>query len=290
MSEKSLIRRRRPDRGGGTPAVCLAAVWLAACLAAGAAGADMAKSMVESGNRLYAEGSYVEAVGEYDRAITAAPEAAEPKFNKANAYYRLDDYAGAADLFRQAAAETKDMDLVARAKYNLGNCHFQTGSRQRDSDLEKALKQFESAIASWRQVLEIEPENEKAARNIEVARLTIKDIIDQLKKQQQEQQQQGDQQDQKQQGDQKDQQQGQQDQKQQGDQQGQQDQKQQGDQQDQQDQKQQGEQQQAGDQKRQEKKAAPAATADEILDKEKQRRRQKAQLRPGGYQKVDRDW
>ena len=238
--------------------MCLAAVWLAACLAAGAAGADMAKSMVESGNRLYAEGSYVEAVGEYDRAITAAPEAAEPKFNKANAYYRLDDYAGAADLFRQAAAETKDMDLVARAKYNLGNCHFQTGSRQRDSDLEKALKQFESAIASWRQVLEIEPENEKAARNIEVARLTIKDIIDQLKKQQQEQQQQGDQQDQKQQGDQKDQQQGQQE--------------------------------QAGDQKRQEKKAAPAATADEILDKEKQRRRQKAQLRPGGYQKVDRDW
>ena len=278
MNEKSPIRRRRPDRGGGTPAVCLTAVWLAACLAAGAAGADTAKSMVESGNRLYAEGSYVEAVGEYDRAITAAPEAAEPKFNKANAYYRLDDYAGAADLFRQAAAETKDMDLVARAKYNLGNCHFQTGSRQRDSDLEKALKQFESAIASWRQVLEIEPENEKAARNIEVARLTIKDIIDQLKKQQEQQQQdqqQGDQQDQKQQGGQQDQPQGQQDQKQQGEQQ---------------QQEQQGEQQQAGDQKRQEKKAAPAATADEILDKEKQRRRQKAQLRPGGYQKVDRDW
>ena len=42
----------------------------------------------------------------------------------------------------------------------------------------------------WRAALDINPDNAEAARNIEVARLTIKDIIDQINKQKQEQQEQ----------------------------------------------------------------------------------------------------
>ena len=91
------------------------------------------------------------------------------------------------NLYRQVAAESKDMNLVAKAKYNLGNCSFQQGSKQRDSNLQKAIEDMETAIAHWRGVLDIEPKNEKAAKNIEVARLTIKDILDQLKNQQQQQ-------------------------------------------------------------------------------------------------------
>jgi len=67
-----------------------------------------------------------------------------PKFNKANSYYRLDDLAKAMDLYGQVAAETKDMGLVAKAKYNTGNCYFQRGSKQRDSDLQKAMEELQS--------------------------------------------------------------------------------------------------------------------------------------------------
>jgi tetratricopeptide (TPR) repeat protein len=162
----------------------------AAVIVAGAgrfALADSVGGRLREGNRLYTEGSFAEAIGRYDQVLLERPEALEPQFNKANSYYRLDDLQKATDLYRQVAAESRDMVLVSKAKYNLGNCFFQRGSKQRDSDLQKALDDFKASITHWRQVLDIDPKNEKAARNIEVARLIIKDIIDQINKQRQQQ-------------------------------------------------------------------------------------------------------
>ena len=82
----------------------------------------------------------------YDAALLEKQEAFEPKFNKANSYYRLEDLDKAVDLYREVAAESKDMGLVAKAKYNLGNCFFEKGAKEKDSDLEKALKNFEDSI------------------------------------------------------------------------------------------------------------------------------------------------
>jgi len=152
--------------------------------------AESVRSSVSQGNRLYAGGNFNEAISKYDQALLEKPDASEPKFNKANSYYRLDDLAGAMELYREVASESKDMKLVAKARYNLGNCYFNEGLKQRDSNLEKALEGLKNSIGHWRQVLEIEPENEKAAKNIEVTRLIIKDIIDQLNKQKQQQEQQ----------------------------------------------------------------------------------------------------
>jgi len=155
-----------------------------------AARAGSARDSVREGNRLYGGGDFGGAIDRYEQALLEKPDALEPKFNKANSYYRLDDLATAMDLYRQVAAESRDMKLVARARYNLGNCHFQEGMKQRDSNLEKALEGLKNSIVHWQQALEIEPENERAAKNIEVARLIIKDIIDQLNKQRQQQQEQ----------------------------------------------------------------------------------------------------
>ena len=152
--------------------------------------ADSAQTSLLEGNKLYHQGNFIEAIKEYDQALLDQPQVMEPKFNKANCYYQLDDLAQAIDLYNEVAAESKDMKLVTMAKYNLGNCYFQRGSKQKDSDLQKALEDLQSSIAYWRQALDIEPENKNAAKNIEVARLIIKDIIDQLNKQKEQQQQQ----------------------------------------------------------------------------------------------------
>ncbi|HPC94442.1 MAG TPA: hypothetical protein PLU87_05835 [Sedimentisphaerales bacterium] len=252
--------------------------------------AESARQMVREGNRLYADGQYAEAINKYNEAEVEQPEALVPKFNKANSYYRLDDLGEAIDLYQEVAAESKDMALVARAKYNLGNCFFQRGAKQRDSDLHKALQDMETSITYWRGVLDIDPKNEKAARNIEVARLTIKDILDQIKKQQEEQQQQ--QQDQ----------QGQhqnQDQQQQSQQPQAQDPNQPQEQQPQgADQKQdpnQTEQQGQPDQSSQEQQArqqhvVPDTTAQEILDKEQRQKEQRQILQRAQTQKVEKDW
>ena len=152
-----------------------------------AALADSAQDLVDRGNRLYDNGNFNDAIQEYDQALIDQPQTLEPKFNQANCYFKLDDLAKAIDLYNEVAAESKDMGLVAKAKYNLGNSYFQRGTKQKDSDLQKALEDLQTSIMCWRGALDIDPENENAAKNIEVARLTIKDIIDQINKQKQEQ-------------------------------------------------------------------------------------------------------
>ncbi len=250
-----------------------------------AARAESARTSVQQGNRLYAQGNFSEAISTYEQALLEKPEAQEPQFNKANSYYRLDDLAEAMDLYKEVAAESKDMKLVTKAKYNLGNCFFQRGMKQRDSDLQKALEDLKTSITHWRGVLDIDPKNEKAAKNIEVARLIIKDIIDQINKQKQQDPNQpqdpnqGQSQQQQQQGSQQD-----PNQPEDPNQSKQQQQAQEATGQDpNQSQEQQPEQQQ-------QEKAAPDATAQEILDKEQRQKQQRQILQRAGYQKVDKDW
>jgi len=253
-----------------------------------AAFADSARVSTSQGNKLYKQGNFNEAINKYDQALVEAPQALEPKFNKANSYYRLDDLSKAMDLYRQVAAESKDMKLVAKAKYNLGNSYFQQGSKQRDSNLQKAIEDLETAIGSWRSVLDIEPENKKAAKNIEVARLIIKDMIDQLNKQKQQQDpnqlqdpNQQQQQNHQQQGSRQDSGQSQDSQQQQ--------------QASQQDPNQPKDPNEAGrqQQEQQEEKqqmAAPDTTAQEILDREQRQRKERQILQRGRWQKVEKDW
>jgi len=259
--------------------------------------ADSARQMIKQGNQQYAEGKYNEAINTYNEALVEEPVAIVPKFNKANSYYRLDDLGEAIDLYQEVAAESKDMALVGKAKYNLGNCFFQRGAKQRDSDLQKALDDMKTSITYWRGVLDLDPENAKAARNIEVARLTIKDILDQLKKQQEQQKEQG-QQDQGQQ-----QQQDQQEQQQQSQTNSQQDPNQPQDPNQTQQDGQKQDPNQTGDQKQPERQqgqdqqqqqaqqvAAPDATARDILDKEQRQKEQRRIFQRGRTQQVDKDW
>ena len=237
-----------------------------------AASADTARVSTSQGNKLYKQGNFNEAINSYDQALTEAPGALEPKFNQANSYYRLDDLSKALDLYREVAAESKDMKLVAKSKYNLGNTYFQQGSKQKDSNLQKAIDDMKNAIGSWRGVLDIEPENTKAAKNIEVARLIIKDLLDQLNKQQQDPNQP-------------------QDQNQQQDPNQPQDQQQQVAGQDTnqpQDPNQPEEQKQ--EEQKQQQQVVPDTTAQEILDQEQRQRKERQILQRGPWQKVEKDW
>ena len=152
--------------------------------------ADSVQDLVRQGNSLYDKGNFNDALKAYDQSLIDQPQILDPKFNKADCYFRLDDLAKAIDLNNEVAADSKDMKLVEKAKYNLGNCYFQQGTKQKDSDLQKALEDLKTSIVCWRGALELNPENEMAAKNIEVARLTIKDIIDQINKQKKQQEQQ----------------------------------------------------------------------------------------------------
>jgi len=252
--------------------------------------AQDAQESVRRGNKLYKQQQYNEAVEEYEQALIVMPEALVPKFNKANSYYRLDDLSEAIDTYRDVTAESKDMKLVTGGRYNLGNCYFQQGMKQRDSSPQKAIDDLKTGIGYWREVLDIEPENEKAAKNIEVARLLIKDIIDQINKQQDPNQPQDPNQSQQQ-----NQQQEQQQKQNQGSDPNQSEQQQQQQGQDpnqpSEPNENQQQQQQEEDAKQDEQKTQPPdTTAQEILDKEQRQRKQRQLMQNARYQKVEKDW
>ena len=158
-------------------------VWMLACSVGWSA--SSARIFVGEGNGLYAQGNFNEALNRYDQALTENPQAVQAKFNKANCYLRLEDIDQAKNLYREVAVESRDMSLVEKAKYNLGNTLFQEGLKQQDSDLQKSIEGLKDAIVQWQATLELNESNSKAGKNIEVARLMIKDLMDQLKNQQQ---------------------------------------------------------------------------------------------------------
>lgn len=147
-----------------------------------AAGPDPV-DLVRNGNDQYNKGRLDQAITEYDKALAHNPGMYEAIFNKANAYYRMDDMAKAIELYQDVSSRSKDTDLVKKAKYNLGNAHFQLGLKFRDSDPRKALEYFKASIGYWRSVLDMDQNQKPAKHNKEVAGLLIKDILDQLNKQ-----------------------------------------------------------------------------------------------------------
>lgn len=94
------------------------------------------------------------------------------------------DYVKAGEMFEQAALKAKNLSLEARSQYNLGNCAFRESERQRDSDLQKSLKALEKSISHYQKAVRLDPTLKDAAHNIEIARLTMKQILDEIKKKQ----------------------------------------------------------------------------------------------------------
>ncbi|MCK5269271.1 MAG: tetratricopeptide repeat protein [Sedimentisphaerales bacterium] len=241
--------------------------------------AETRDKLVRQGNQLYRQQNYQKALQQYDQAQPEGSNNPSLQYNRANCLYKLEDYAESINLYREVSAQAKDTQLVVRAKYNMGNCHFQQGIKQRDTNPQKALEELTDAVKNYRESLDMNPQDDEARRNIAVTRLVMKDIMDQIKKDQEKQKQQ--QQDKEKDKD-KDKEKQKQDEKQD---------QQQDKAQDQQEKQEQQQQKDEQKQKQPEQKAVPDTTARDILNEEKERKEQrKIKVRAGGYRPADKDW
>lgn len=161
---------------------------IALCAAQGFA--ESARAVVQRGNAAYEQGDYAKAIEAYEEAAVSAPENADILFDKGTAYFRQEDYGKAKEAFEQAAIKTKNLARESQCNYNLGNCAFREAERQRDSDLKKSVESLQQAVGFYQRALELDPDCKDAARNIEVTRLTMKVILDEIQKQKEQQQQQ----------------------------------------------------------------------------------------------------
>ena len=126
----------------------------------------------EAGNGHFDEGAYESAVDEYRLAQVSQPDLAEPYYNAANAYNRLQRADAATALTRQAL-KTADPALAAQAWYNLGNAYL-------DGEL------WSAAIEAYKEALRLDPEDVDAKHNLELA---LEHLRQQQDREQQEQQQ-----------------------------------------------------------------------------------------------------
>jgi tetratricopeptide (TPR) repeat protein len=144
--------------------------------------AESAGSLVTLGNELYTAGEYEKALEAYEKARAEQPDSGEVFFNEGNAYFRKGEYDKAREAYQSAALKTKDLSLEAFAHYNLGNSIFAEGQKQLETDPRKALSQWEQSIQHFQEALRIDPRLNEAAQNIEVVRISIKDLADRIKK------------------------------------------------------------------------------------------------------------
>lgn len=117
---------------------------------------DPFKDAVENGNRSYEKNDSKKALEYYKEAEKHAPDEKQKMmldFNKGDAHYQLGSYDIAADKFKSSIA-SGNPDLQKKALFNTGNSYLKQ-------------KKYKEAADSFIKALEIDPNYEKAKKNLE---------------------------------------------------------------------------------------------------------------------------
>jgi Ca-activated chloride channel family protein len=136
--------------------------------------------LVNKANKLYQEEKYEEAYEIYKDASILYPDNKKIKFNLADCAYKLKRFREAGDEFARLTT-AKDKELKQKSFYNLGNVFMEA-------------KQYEQAISAYKNALLLDPEDHRAKRNLEIAKMMKqqqkkdKDKEDKKKQQQKQQQ------------------------------------------------------------------------------------------------------
>ena len=134
-----------------------------------------AEKLNQEGNQAFAEEAYLQALELYQSAQVESPELAEPYFNAANTFYRQGNYPAALEQMGMALQYIDEESLAESSLYNLGNTLFNS-------------QELTQAVEAYTQSLLIDPNDQDAKYNLELA----------LQQQQQQQEQQQEQQEQNQ--------------------------------------------------------------------------------------------
>jgi Ca-activated chloride channel family protein len=119
---------------------------------------------VEQGNALMKGGNAEEALKHYDKAVAALPADPGAHFDRGAALYALSRFDEAGQEFLRAT-EAKDGALKASAFYNLGNAFFKK-------------EKFKEAVEAFKRTLALDPRDQRAKWNLEIALRKQKDQKD----------------------------------------------------------------------------------------------------------------
>lgn len=117
---------------------------------------DPFKDAVNSGNSSYGNNDFKKALEHYKDAEKHAPDDKRKMmldFNRGDAYYQLGNYDIAADKFKNSVS-SENPDMQKKAFFNMGNSYLKQ-------------KKYKEAAESYIKSLEIDPNYDKAKKNLE---------------------------------------------------------------------------------------------------------------------------
>lgn len=115
------------------------------------------RSLIKEGNEAFENGKFPDAEAEYKKAVQEYPDSKVGQFNLGDAYYKQQRYEEAQQSFATYAAAGEDPVDASQAFYNLGNTFYQAGK-------------LEESIKAYKQALRLNPSDDDARHNLELAR------------------------------------------------------------------------------------------------------------------------
>lgn len=148
--------------------------------------AESAGSLVQSGNKAFAQKDYAAALDKFEKAVEVKPDSAVALFNKGAALYKVELYDEALETFEQAADRARvrnDRRLEARSRYNMGNSSFQRAALLRRENPASALAEYKRSSSYFQAAVKLDPNLSDAASNLELSRITAKELEELLRTQ-----------------------------------------------------------------------------------------------------------
>ena len=138
------------------------------------------------GRQAFADGRFTDAAAAFGVAAEARPGVAELIYDEGISVYRSGDLENAVGLLRHAVEQGGRPQLVAAGHFALGNVGVRaveqalSGQGGLTPDLKAAIDGLTAAAYSYRRALDIHPDWEEAAHNLEVTRLRLQQLQQQL--------------------------------------------------------------------------------------------------------------
>ena len=184
-------RRRRGGRRAGAPHPPAAVVLLLALAAAFVAPVSVRAVGVperaeRDGRQAFGDGRFEDAAGAFGAAAEARPGVPELLYDSGISAYRAGDPEGAVGLLRQAVEQAGRPELAAAGHFALGNLGVRAVEQAMaaqggaPADPQAAIDGLTAAAQSYRRALDLHPEWQDAAHNLEATRLRLQQLLLQL--------------------------------------------------------------------------------------------------------------
>lgn len=142
-------------------------------------------SKIRKGNKLYSQKKYSLAEGEYQKAKDINENSIVARFNYASSQYKQENYKNTLEIFQNLSGIVRDKDSLATIYYNIGNTNVRLAEDTlQQKSLGGAIQYLESALSAYKSSIKLNPKDKEAKTNYVIA----KEMLDKLKKQQQQQQ------------------------------------------------------------------------------------------------------